>query len=704
VVRVLWSDVDHCTVEEAIERCKAAGLPEPSIIVASGNGAHLYWLLTEAYLIDDAGDPQPVFTEFLDQGEGKKKRVRKYLKDADGEKVYIDGKDKHNSPLLSAKAQYVQDVLAGIASKIDGDHTTDLSRLLRVPGTLNRKDQRDGRELVPCTLVKCDPTRRYAIDEFAKYAEASPDRVRREIVAKVKLPVPRKLSSSKADRFHELLTSCDAAEVGNRSETDFALCCWAVEHGMMRESLWAEAQNVGKFREAGQRYFARTWAKAEDRTREQIYTKVERKAARGRATPSGNGHATAEERRKRAKKPVESRLRIDGGNQDLEIVTAQARNAIQQANKPERYFRYGGRPSRIEIGDDGEPIVRTLDHDRARYEMARCAEWYKIVGEDGEEVPASPPKDVVRDLLAQPDMPLPVLTRIVEAPVYAADGALQTVSGYHPAGRTYYAPAAGFTVPDVPDQPTRHDIDAARRLVCDNMLGDFPFVGATELAHAVSIFLLPFVREIIGSGATPIHLFEKPSPGTGATLLVDCLAHAAIGRPVPTMTECKDEDELRKRLTSKFLTGSQYMFFDNLGRRLDSPTLSAAVTAPIWEDRRLGHSEVIRVPVRCVWIASGNNPSVSNEISRRSIRIRVDARIDRPWLRKGFRIPNLRLWVKDNRSRLVWAALVMIRAWLAAGRPRSPKTLGMFEDWAATMGGILDTVGIPGFLANLDDF
>jgi hypothetical protein len=28
----------------------------------------------------------------------------------------------------------------------------------------------------------------------------------------------------------------------------------------------------------------------------------------------------------------------------------------------------------------------------------------------------------------------------------------------------------------------------------------------------------------------------------------------------------------------------------------------------------------------------------------------------------------------------------------------------MFEDWAAIIGGILDTVGIPGFLANLDDF
>ncbi len=273
VVRVLWSDVDHCTLDEARERCKAAGLPEPSIIVASGNGAHLYWILAEPYLIDDVGVPQPVFTEFIDQGDGKKK-VRKYIKIGD-EKIYIDA--KHNAPSLSAKAQHVQDILAGIASNIGGDHTTDLSRILRVPGTLNRKDQRNGREPVPCTLVACDPHCRYSIDEFAKYAEASPDRTRREAIAKVKLPAPRKLSAPKFDRFQELLLICNAAEVGTRSEADFSLCCWAVEHGVPRESVWKEAQNVGKFREAGERYFDQTWGRAEQQTRQKIFDKAKAK-------------------------------------------------------------------------------------------------------------------------------------------------------------------------------------------------------------------------------------------------------------------------------------------------------------------------------------------------------------------------------------------------------------------------------------------
>lgn len=49
VVRVLWTDMDNCTVDESTERCKAAGVPLPSIIVASGNGVHLYWLLVRLF-------------------------------------------------------------------------------------------------------------------------------------------------------------------------------------------------------------------------------------------------------------------------------------------------------------------------------------------------------------------------------------------------------------------------------------------------------------------------------------------------------------------------------------------------------------------------------------------------------------------------------------------------------------------------------
>lgn len=235
------------------------------------------------------------------------------------------------------------------------------------------------------------------------------------------------------------------------------------------------------------------------------------------------------------------------------------------------------------------------------------------------------------------------------------------------------------------------------------LLGDFPFVGAAEKAHALALLLLPFCRDLI-DGPAPLHLIEKPTPGTGATLLVDALLFPATGRPVSAMTEGRDEDEWRKRIFAKLRSGPVAVNIDNLRRKLDSAALSSALTAfPLWEDRLLGQSEIIRVPVRCAWAATGNNPSLSNEMTRRTVRIRIDAKTDRPWLRNEYRHPDLRAWMTANRGKLVWAALVLVRAWLAAGRPPGQRTLGMFDKWARTIGGIFEVVGIEGFLGNLEE-
>ncbi len=225
-----------------------------------------------------------------------------------------------------------------------------------------------------------------------------------------------------------------------------------------------------------------------------------------------------------------------------------------------------------------------------------------------------------------------------------------------------------------------------------------------SVLHAVSLFLLPFVRELV-EGATPLHLVEKPSPGTGATLLADVLTFAATGRRAAALTEGRDEDEWRKRLTAKLCASPTVVIIDNLRCRLESSGVSAAITADTWEDRLLGHTEMVRVPVRCAWVATGNNPALSAEIARRTVRIRLDAKVDRPWLRDGFRHPDLRAWAAAHRGELVWAALTIGRAWLAAGRPEwGGRALGMFEQWSQTMGSLLQVAGIPGFLGNLEAF
>ena len=79
-----------------------------------------------------------------------------------------------------------------------------------------------------------------------------------------------------------------------------------------------------------------------------------------------------------------------------------------------------------------------------------------------------------------------------------------------------------------------------------------------------------------------------------------------------------DEEEWRKRITAILRLGPGILLIDNLRRRLDSAALSAALTASTWQDRILGESQIAEFPIRCAWVATGNNPAVSTEMSRRS--------------------------------------------------------------------------------------
>jgi putative DNA primase/helicase len=392
-------------------------------------------------------------------------------------------------------------------------------------------------------------------------------------------------------------------------------------------------------------------------------------------------------------------LRADEG--DLGRSVAQAWSVIMASNRTPWVYRFAGQPTWVVPDDEGRPVATILNEERLRHMLARLARWVRVNAK-GEPIPAPPPLPVVKSVLATPDPALPVLTGIVNTPVFGRSGTLITTPGYHPDARLLYVPAPGFAVPDIPAKATPAEIAAARTLICEDLLGDFPFTGEAERAHVVALLLLGFLRGMI-DGPTPLHLIEKPTPGTGATLMVDAIATILTGTGASVMTEGRDDEEWRKRVTAKLRQIPSIVLIDNLRATLDSAAVAAALTAPFWEDRILGHSEMARLPIRCLWIATGNNPEFSNEMARRLVRIRLDAHVERPWQRAGFRHPDLMVWVRANRARLVAACLTLCQAWIAAGKPRGRKTIGSYENWAQIVGGVLETAGIPGFLGNLEE-
>jgi putative DNA primase/helicase len=398
---------------------------------------------------------------------------------------------------------------------------------------------------------------------------------------------------------------------------------------------------------------------------------------------------------------------IRGNKRQLRDVTADGLRAILGRNNPPVVFVRGRLLTRLkDRSADDPPVLEPLTDDALRGVLARVADWTQIRNTQRGEVeePAPPPMNAVKDLATLPDWPgVPALTAVVETPVFARDGTLVDTPGYCPAARLWYSPAPDLAVPAVPIAPTPADVDRARHLIVTELFGDFPFADDASRAHAVAALLLPFVRPMI-DGPTPLHLLDAPVEGTGKTLLASAVSVVSTGRDVEAIAEARDDEEWRKRITAVLAEGPAIVLLDNINRVLDAGALAAALTARVWKDRILGVSKTARLPVTCAWLASGNNTRLSRELIRRTLFCRLDAKTDAPWLRDEFRHPDLLAWAKANRGDLVWAALTLVRAWLAAGRPPGTARLGMYESWVATIGGILRVAGVPGLLANAKEF
>lgn len=406
--------------------------------------------------------------------------------------------------------------------------------------------------------------------------------------------------------------------------------------------------------------------------------------------------------------PAGAKPRLNAGNRDLGLASAEAWNAIRAANTPPRLFLHGGIPARLEHAE-GVPALRELTPERLRYEAARAADWFTRHRDrkgDDCDMPAAPPTPVIADMLAYPaeKLSLPPVDRIVHAPCFAPDGTLQATPGYHAAGRVLVCLDPDLQVPTVPLSPSAEHVRDAVALV-DELFADFPLCSAADRAAAIALYLLPIVRDMI-PGPTPLHLLEAPSAGTGKGLMVSVALTPGVGDALAVMAQGRDDEEWRKRLTAVLRAGGPAVFIDNLTAPLDSGALAGALTAPVWDDRVLGSSDMGSWRVRCVWVAAGNNPQVSTEIARRAVRIRLDAKQDRPWQREAssFKHPDLKQWARDNRGRLIAAALTLAQAWIAKGCPAPQvRPLGSYEAWSRVVGGILENAGIPGFLQNLDD-
>jgi hypothetical protein len=359
------------------------------------------------------------------------------------------------------------------------------------------------------------------------------------------------------------------------------------------------------------------------------------------------------------------------------------------------------------LAEIAEKRVNDLNINNMSNVLESRLRFYKQQDEEGGYVSIGYPERVLKELVDSNDWKCPVLKSFAMLPYYTEDGELVTKAGYHPKSQIYLMPK--LTDLEVPTKPTKAEVDAAKKLLFEDIWGEFPFddgadgdnnEGLGSRAHFAALLLQPFVRPMI-KGSTPLYLCSKPTPGTGATLMLTTALIVNTGEDPKAMTDSNNDEEQRKAITSAFMAGETYFWLDNVKERLQSAAFANLATSSVWSDRMLGRSELKSFENTLQFIASGNNPRGTAEIMRRALPIRLDAKID-PLKRTGFKIKNLKEHVLQNRKQLTEAALTLVNAWIADGKKVwTGKPLPSFESYSEIMGGILQSIGIKGFLSNL---
>lgn len=299
-----------------------------------------------------------------------------------------------------------------------------------------------------------------------------------------------------------------------------------------------------------------------------------------------------------------------------------------------------------------------------------------------------------------------VLEGIKHAPFIRGDGTVCQTPGYDKESRMKLYLSEDLSGIEVPENPTREEVFAARR-VLEDWLYDFFQIMPTpsDKANALALVLTPFIRGSVP--VVPLCVVNGLQHGVGKNKFANGVATLYTGKPLIPKTFTVEEEEQRKQLMSIFREGSDFNCFDET-HVVDGKALAQALTATTWSDRILGVSQIAEYPNNATWLSLGNNVRIEGDCVRRVYQIQLKPTRPNPENRSAadFRHPDFENWTARIRKDLLVAVLTVIRGWYAAGKPRPSRepSFGSFEIWEGLIRGILEYAGVEGFLDNQQEF
>ncbi len=388
------------------------------------------------------------------------------------------------------------------------------------------------------------------------------------------------------------------------------------------------------------------------------------------------------------------RLEVRSGNRNPFDIAREVADSLIKKNTPPELFSMGA--AAVLLRDGGTLVP--LDADGWLAYVAERVN-FTTLAKDAVRVVA-PPSAAMKILPAIIMTDLPALDGVTNTPYLDQDGNVVAQDGYHP-GTRLVLHMRGLALPPISGTPAAGEVAAAVDLLAEHWLADFPFAAGADMVNVIAALLTMTGRHFFP--LAPLFVVDASTPGSGKGLLVTTMVIIATGEPPRFMELPTDGEEQRKKITAAFLAGQSLITWDE-SHIIAGRTLAMTLTAEVYSDRVLGGNKMMSVTNRSTQVSLGNNVQVWGDMKRRVVPSRLVPDVEHPEHRTGFRHPNLELWVRENRGRLLAAVLTIWRHWIAEGRPGADISMGSFERWSRAVGGALEAAAIPGFLSHTKEW
>lgn len=274
------------------------------------------------------------------------------------------------------------------------------------------------------------------------------------------------------------------------------------------------------------------------------------------------------------------------------------------------------------------------------------------------------------------------LDGVVSAPILRPDGSVLSTAGYDEQTRLFY-----HSKEEYPPLPAL-SVDSARaaRERLEDLFAEMPW-ASDKIGKAVALSGILSLIARATLDRVPAHAASGNAIGTGKTKVPEIATMIALGQK-ETSSWAAEDVELRKLITSKVDTGARYILFDDVPsyQAFTGGTINRLLTSTTWSDRLLGSSTLCSSDGQVhglVIFVTGVNLNIKSDVIRRTICAFMISEHEAPWLRVGFKYPDLDAYVAANRKQYLVDGLTILAAYFAAGKPKQEVVrLGSFEQWS----------------------